>query len=79
MVLHFSGLAVSITIFLLPIVNFPLEAIVGLLHLNDNLFVLVDFNLVILIIVYLTIELELLLLELRKFFIAVLQQIIKLF
>lgn len=78
MVFHFAGLAVGIPVLLLPVIDFLLEAVVGLLHLGDHLLILVDLDLVVLVVVDLGVKFQLLLLKLRQFFVAVLQQVVEL-
>lgn len=78
MVFHFSRLAVSIPVLLLPVIDFLLETIVGLLHLGDHLLILVDLDLVVLVVVDLGVKFQLLLLELGQFFVAVLQEVVEL-
>lgn len=73
MIFEFAGLGVCIAVLLLPVVDFAFEGIVGLLHFVDYLFILVNLNLVIFVVVDLAIEFQLFLLQLRKFFVALLQ------
>lgn len=61
-ILNLPGLAVGISVFLLPVVDFSLESVVGFLHLGHHLLVLVYLYLVVLVVVYLTVQLQLLLL-----------------
>lgn len=79
MVFHFAGFAISISVLLLPVVDFPLEAVVGLLHLGHHLLVLVDLDLIVLVVVDLGVEFQLLLLELGELLVTVLEQVIELF
>lgn len=78
MIFHFAGLAIGIPILLLPVIDFLLETVVGLLHLGDYLLILVDLDLVVLVVVDLGVKFQLLLLKLGQFFVAVLQQVVEL-
>lgn len=60
MVFDFPGFAISIPVFLLPVVDFTLKGVVSFLHLGHHLFVLVDLNLVVLVVVDLAVQLQLL-------------------
>lgn len=56
MVFDLSGFAISISVFLLPVVDFSFEGIVGFLHLSHYLFVLVDLDLVVLVVIDLAVQ-----------------------
>ncbi len=78
MVFHFPGLAVGVSVLLLPVVDLPLEVAVGVLHLGYDLLVLVDLDLVVLVVVNFAVELQLFLLQLRQLFVAVLEEVVQL-
>lgn len=77
-VFDFPGLAVGLSVFLLPVVDLSFEGAVGLLHLGHHLLVLVDLDLVVLVVVDLAVQLQLLLLQLGQLLVAVLQQVVQL-
>lgn len=77
-IFDFPSFAISISVFLLPVVNFTLKGVVGLLHLGHHLLVLVDLDLVVLVVIDLAVQLQLLLLQLGELFVPVLQKIIQL-
>ena len=55
-VLEVPGFGLNLSVFCLPVVDLPLQSVVSLLHLCHQLFVLVDLELVILVVVYLCME-----------------------
>jgi len=77
-VFDFPGLAVGLSVLLLPVVDLSFEGAVGLLHLGHHLFVLVDLDLVVLVVVDLAVQLQLLLLQLGQLLVAVFQQVVQL-
>jgi hypothetical protein len=77
-VFDLPGFAIGVPVLLLPVVDFALEGVVGLLHFGHHLLVLVDLDLVVLVVVDLAVQLQLLLLQLRQLLVPVLQKVVQL-
>ena len=51
MILELSGFVFSLTILLLPVIDFSLEIVIAILHLINDLLILADFNLIVFVVV----------------------------
>ena len=51
MILELSGFVFSLTILLLPVIDFSLEIVIAILHLINDLLIFADFNLIVFVVV----------------------------